>query len=119
MTDAERLELLHRDKRDYVTDIFFTKIDVCLGMESLDLLRMDFSNCRCPIGCCQLGLEMLQGLDELHEPEHWHPKRIEIVGMLEREKRICRDMLAASEGRPSGGMTLDRVYFVNSPPSPI
>ena len=81
-----------------------------MDISNLDLLRLDLTNCRCPVGCCRMGPFLLEILDA--NPQHedcGYPKRVEILGILEREQHACRDVLAQRSGIP-----LDRVFFVDN-----
>ena len=90
---------MHEEKEEGLTfDIWPSKISACIGIDGLDLLRLDLTNCR----LLSYGPYYLDGYN------YGHPKRIEIVGMLEREQHICRDMLAHS-----GKIPLDCVFFVD------
>lgn len=108
LTNAERWDLLHeKNKEGFTFDIWPSTISACIGIDGLDLLRLDLTNWRYPVGCCRMGHTLLGYLDG-NGYNYRHPKRIEIVGMLEREQHICRDMLAHS-----GKIPLDCVFFVD------
>lgn len=108
LTNAERWDLLREKNKEGLTfDIWSSTISAWLGIDGLDLLRLDLTNCRYPVGRCRMGQTLLGYLDG-NGYSYGHPKRIEIVGMLEREQHICRDMLAHS-----GKIPLDCVFFVD------
>lgn len=111
LTDAERWDLLHEDKKGALTfDVWPSKTKACMEINNLDLLRVDLTSCRCLVGCCRMGPILLEFLDIDHDEDYRYPKRIEIVGILEREQDACRDALAQY-----GQVPLDRVFFVDNP----
>lgn len=95
LTNAGRWDLLHEENEEALTCYVWPyKTDACIRINSLDLLRLDLTNCRCPVGCCRLGPTLLGFLDNDNEEGYQYPKRIVIVGILEREENACRDALA-------------------------
>lgn len=111
LTDAERWYLLHEEKKGLLAfDVWPYKTIACMRISNLDLLRLDLTNCRCLVGCCRMGPDLLESLDIHHDEDYEYPKRIEIVGILEREQQACTDALAQY-----GQIPLDRVFFVDSP----
>lgn len=113
LTSAERWHLLHEERnRPFFDYAWASRIYASIRINRLDLLRLNLTDCWCVDGCCRLGLVLLRflntSIDQGQRP--WHPKRIEIVGMLQREQHACRDILAHG-----GKISLDRVFFVGSP----
>lgn len=107
LTDVERWDLLHEEKHDGLFDIWIIKIFAFIDIEDLNLLRLELTNCRCPAGCCRMGLTLLEYSDDT--PYYLYPTRIELVGILERDKCPCKEMLTRH-----GGMPLDHIFFVDS-----
>ena len=106
LTDAERWNLLHEEKLEGIWHVWSTKMSTCTTMNDLDLLRLDLTNCRCPAGCCRMGPHLLGYLE--FRPDYSLPKRIEIVGIIETEKKFCKELL--TEG---GDIPLDHIFFVD------
>ena len=108
----QRWDLLHEAKVDGLTvDVWPSKVSACMAISNLDLLRLDLSNCRCLAGCCRLSPSLLGTLDDWRnedDDEREYLKRIEVVGILERERDACRDALNDT------AIPLDRVFFVDS-----
>lgn len=89
-------------------EIWLSSVDAILSM-SLDTLRLDLTNCRCPAGCCRLWLEALD-LFEFNDP-NCYPNCIEIIGAEDWEQAL---MVAAIEDKhhsPKG-----RIFFIHREP---
>lgn len=103
----DRWELLHRANTFELMYVWVMKIDAFLALD-LDLLRLDLSNCRCPIGCCRLWKELLENL-AFDDTAERYPKRIEIVGAMKEEEDLWRATIRGCSEIP-----LERVFFVGA-----
>ena len=80
----------------------------------LDLLRLDFTNCRCSVVCCRLGQEVLELFDATFP--HRHPKRIEIVGALDWEQAAMT--AAMKDIQEKNACPNGRIVFIDCAPTP-
>ena len=88
-----KLEILHERKLVWLRSIWGSLAEAIMSFHvGLELLRIDLRNCRCPIGCCWLGLDVLTLLEGFGD-ESSAPRRIEIFNVPEQEEPAMTDIL--------------------------
>ncbi|KAL8828033.1 MAG: hypothetical protein Q9191_002826 [Dirinaria sp. TL-2023a] len=79
-----KLSILHERKLVGLRSSWLSLVEAILGSDlPLELLRLDLTDCRCPIGCCWLGLDVATLFDSFSSG--WFPKRTEIIGVPPHE----------------------------------
>ena len=105
-----KLDILHERKLVWLRSCWsILAEDVMDFNNGLELLRIDLKDCRCPIGCCWLGLDVMALLVEFGRGSG-APQRIEIIGAPGQEELGMEEILGEIYG--SG-----KVSFVDREPS--
>lgn len=98
LTTDERHQMIHDRYRTKLMDVWHG-LAQGLGMMSLDLLRVDVSKARCPLGCCRLAdvaVFVLKHICVFPDPLPFHHTRFEILGALHDEKGMLREIIGDS-----------------------
>ena len=111
-------QLSREERRDFLHDGYYRydllgiwdTITEAFCKLDLDLLRLDISEARCPLGCCRLAEGAVKLLDGFGDSFSRFPKRIEILGALDHEKEKLRTQI--ENHNPS---LKDRCFFVDTP----
>lgn len=103
-----KMNILHERKLVWLRSSWLSLVEAIMSLDQpLELLRLDLIHCRCPIGCCWLGLDAVTMFESFSSG--WYPKRIEIAGVRSEEHAAMKSAL--TEGYDE--WRKDRIFFVD------
>ena len=105
LSSTQRMYLVHQEYH-YTLWSVWDDIASAIRQMRLELLRLDITKARCPLGCCRLAEEAVKLLDRSGYP----PERIEILGALDHERGGLRTLIEKRNPDLKG-----RCFFVEKP----
>ena len=89
-------EAIHEALSDIIYRLWAEVTYAFLRPPTLDLLRVDLTNCRCPVGCCRLGKVFAFHMLFLTS-DAMQPKRFELCGLSDEDRYALRVQLKKQE----------------------